>query len=105
MSLGFTVGIVNLFLALVAGLVSIGIFQKVSGRLATSWRYLLAAFLVLAMTEIVGSLSGGVPSHFLQHLLAFLFQLGHLAFILLAFTGLLHQYRVIKKLSGEEVEE
>lgn len=102
MTPGFALGIANLFLALVAGLVSIGIFQKVSGRLATSWRYMLAAFLVLAMTEVVGSLGNAVKGVFIQQMLAFFFQVGHLAFILLAFVGLLHQFRVIKKLTGDE---
>jgi hypothetical protein len=95
-------GTVNLILALTAGLIAIGIFRRVSGRLATSWRYLLGAFLILACAEVVGALSVVFQGYaVIRQATALLFQVGHFAFIVLAFLGLWHQFHLLKKLTGE----
>ncbi|MCL4499666.1 MAG: hypothetical protein M1335_05440 [Chloroflexi bacterium] len=103
MNFVFAVGMLNLALALSAGLIAVGIFRRVSGRLATSWRYLLAAFLVLAFAEVLGAVSGALKGSPLTYqIVSLLFQAGHFAFIILAFTGLWYQYRLLKRLTGED---
>ncbi|MHB0977366.1 MAG: hypothetical protein ACYC1U_09270 [Candidatus Aquicultorales bacterium] len=102
----FVFGIVafNLVLALTAGLISVGVFRRVSGRLAISWRYLLIAFLVLALAEVLGVASSGVDllSHSKGLIVSLFFQSAHLVFIVLAFAGLWHQFKLLKRLTGGE---
>lgn len=98
----FGINLVNLMLAFMAGLASVGILRQVSGRLATSWQYLLIAFLVLAVAEFLGVIDGGMRLFDIGKgpLISLLFQVGHLVFVILAFTGLWHQYKLLKRLTG-----
>ncbi|MCL5292901.1 MAG: hypothetical protein M1548_10390 [Actinobacteria bacterium] len=106
MKLASGIEVVNLLLSLTAGLVAVGILRRVSGRLATSWRFLLIAFLVLAFAELFGAIEGSLGIFGISKVLAvsLLFQSGHLVFIVLAFIGLWYQFGLLKKLTGREDE-
>ncbi|HZD60134.1 MAG TPA: hypothetical protein VE439_06730 [Anaerolineae bacterium] len=90
---------INFFLASVAALASFGILRKVAGNLATSWKYAFIAFQVLALATLLTAIDElGVPSiaGISAHLLR---NIAHFVFIILAFFGLLHQYRIIRGLT------
>lgn len=104
MNLATSIEVINFFLALAAAIISVGIFRRVSGRLATSWRYLLTAFPILALAEMFGAVEGGLRVFGAPKglFISLLIESGHLAFAVLSFIGLWFQFHLLKKLIGGE---
>ncbi len=104
MNLASGIEAINFLLALIAAILSVGIFRRVSGRLATSWRYLLMAFPILALAEMFGAVEGGLRIFGMSRglLITLLIEAGHLAFLVLSFIGLWFQFHLLKNLIGEE---
>jgi len=93
------VEIVNLVLASLAALISLGILKKVASNLAQSWRYSLIAFQMLALATLFTTLHelgftslGGIDTYLLSYT-------AHFFFIILAFLGLYRYYQLLRGLS------
>lgn len=91
--------VINYLLAMFAAVVSVGILRQVAGGLATSWRYVLIAFQVLALAELFGAL-GGLGLKELGGIGVNIFYNGaSLIFVVLAIVGLRYQYLLLKNLA------
>jgi hypothetical protein len=100
MSFVAIVEIINFCLAMTASLVSFGIYKRVAGDFATSWKYSSFAFSVLALAMLFTALNelgvaslAGVSTQLLRNV-------SHFFFVVLAFLGLSRQYQILRNLTN-----
>ncbi|MDI6715524.1 MAG: hypothetical protein QME63_01085 [Actinomycetota bacterium] len=104
MSFVMFAAIINFFLASLAALISFGIIRKVTGDLALSWRYSFIAFQILALSTLLTAIYELGIRSVAGISLQLLTYISHFVFVILAFFGLLYQYRILKGLTDRGVK-
>jgi len=99
MSFVAVVEIINFCLAMTAALVSFGIYKRVVGDFALSWKYSSIAFSVLALAMLFTVVNEFGIADIAGISIQLLRNVSHFFFVVLAFLGLSRQYRILRDLT------
>lgn len=99
MSFVAIVEIINFCLAIIAAFVSFGIYKRVVGNFALSWKYSTIAFSVLALAMLFTVMNEFGIIVFAGISVQLLRNISHFFFVVLAFLGLSRQYYILSELT------
>jgi hypothetical protein len=99
MSFVAIVEIINFCLATTAALISFGIYKRVAGDLAESWKYSSIAFSVLAFAMLFTVMNEFGVKALVGINVSLLRNMSHFFFVVLAFLGLSRQYHILRDLT------